>query len=169
MTATLTRNFVYTDHASTTSSSALTDIWYNSADRRMVVKIKDSDILAGYDDVPLEVYQAFAAQNEGFWGSVGSYWNNFIKPVFPGFSTGDIEGFVFVDDEEAPVEYKGAEATEEEVAPVLWNIGFVDDEGFAADELYVYATSLNNAIEVASAVAAAAGWKNAELVAISKA
>lgn len=168
MTATLTSDFVYTDEVSP-DSKAIHRMFYNSVNQRLVVETW-TGVLAGYEHVPADVWTAFKNSD-----SKGQYWNFWIKPNFKGFDTGGIAYFKEISGPPDPVSGNviadsPVEVNEEEdVDSSLWSVSFVDDEGYAADELYVYAESLTNAIQAAENVAFLAGWKNARVVAVSEA
>lgn len=174
MTATLTRDFAYTDYVRTQNSSVISDLYYNADDQTLVVFLH-SGVSAGYSNVSTDVFKAFAAQNNDQWGSVGAYWNKWLKghsEMFPGFDTNNIERFVsvndVVDDEEEDVTFNGVSSTDEEVVPVVWYVGIDDEESISPDDLTLYAVSLSDAVEKALAIADLAGWKKAEVISVAK-
>lgn len=171
MTATLTRDFFYTDHEKVTNSTVISDLYYNSNDQSLVV-VLHSGVKAGYQNVPGDVYRNFAAENTGFYGSVGAYWNSWIKTYFQGLDTSGVENFVDLNaetTEEEDVIFNGvseAETTPDVVndEQALWTVGFVEDG--MTNELSVYAESLTDAVSKVDRIAVIAGWQNVRIVSV---
>lgn len=92
-------NFEYTDYLETPASSAIASLYYNEDEEALVVETHNG-ALAGYEDVPSDVFAAMVTeyQSRNYGGSLGAYWNSWVKPNFSGFSTVDIDGFRSMDE-----------------------------------------------------------------------
>ena len=98
--------FDYTDYNYFDGSSALSQAWYNSGTRTLVVEFVNGG-LAGYSDVNEYTWKALINA-----ASAGSYYAYNIKNIFPGFSTPDALTFeYFGDDSPEPVVAKDTPPT----------------------------------------------------------
>lgn len=77
------------------TSSVIDEVFYSEPNKLLFVTLYNGT-LAGYDGVPLEVYNALNGLNTNRLNgdsnaSVGRYWNTFVKNHYDGFSTADVE------------------------------------------------------------------------------
>lgn len=161
MTATLTRDFVYTDHFAARNSSVIDDVYYNSDSQRLVVRLL-SGSAAGYERVPADVFNGFKNENDSWSGSVGSYWNSWIKPNFTGFSTGEIENYVSAEAaaEEEDVTFVGVSS---DLSP--WYVGYTVDGG--EWDILVNATDLRDAVDRVEKMAVIANWNGLSVTSVT--
>lgn len=87
---------VYTRAFDTDDSSSVIDcVYYSEPEKLLFVELVNG-VLAGYKDVPLNVFTALDTINTNRLNgdlneSVGRYWNLWIKPNFSGYDTSDID------------------------------------------------------------------------------
>jgi hypothetical protein len=160
-------NIVYTHHMQTPKSSVIADIYYVDTSEEMFV-VLNSGVIAGYVNVPFNVYQNFAAQ-ESLGGSVGKYWNEWIKPYFNGQSTDHIDDFVSVNDAThawQPVEdiSKAEEVKLPEADTSLKQYVFNFEDG---DCFGVYSDNFDDAQERLNKIAELAQWPDTTVVSVT--
>lgn len=164
MTATLTGNFIYTDAHNVEGSGVIDSLYYNEEQERLVVEGL-SGFLAGYEGVPKDVYLALVNEAKAATGSVGHYWNTWIKPLFKGFDTGWINDLVPADDDDEAFSFTNVTGPEEVAVPEAelqqWVVTALT-EGSELD-LYIKASNLADLGSKFDQIALIAGWDNAVL------
>lgn len=100
MTDTATR-VVYDRSFVTENSGVIDSVYYASGDKELYVLLHTGAV-CGYSDVPKEIFSSLKLTEESS-GSVGSYWNRFVKDHFPGINT---EGVELLSEEEAADEHR---------------------------------------------------------------
>jgi len=98
------------------TSSVIDSVYYNSETQELYVQLlredwRGSPIIAGYEGVQPSVYENFEFENKH--GSVGAYWNRFVKPYFKGLDSAGVELEPTVDAE--AVNFNGVSATNVDV------------------------------------------------------
>ncbi len=82
----MSNTVLYTYHKKT-DSTAISDVWYNAANRELFIKFRGSGTIAGYKDVsPIAVDRLVMA------GSIGRHYSQYIKNgEYDGINTQDLE------------------------------------------------------------------------------
>jgi len=178
--------FEYTHHKETPDSSVISDLYYNANTEELVV-VLHGGTNAGYDGVSLIVYLAmithYDAREEG--GSVGAYWNTGVKPLFDGFDTSWIEGFVDANGEDegpsdweqevlnaqAPVNLDSVAINQTIVIPTAeYSIGFAFETASTTYEidLPVFAVDPDDALSRFNRIAGLAGYEKVKVKSVTR-
>jgi hypothetical protein len=173
-------DIVYTHFFSTNgTSSVIEEVFYSEPDELLFVQLV-SGVVAGYEDVPLNVFTALKVLNNNRLqgdtdSSVGRYWNSWIKPIFRGFNTSDVSLFS-VEEYEKLNAISSPVADNTKSAPVEANYLYYPpfeeldqygvilvDTGSDSDDqitLSVKATSLDDAVKRFNEAKAILGWND---------
>jgi hypothetical protein len=144
-------------HPDSTVIETLYWVDYGDGSADLYVRLRNGT-LCGYSNVPLGVWHSFkllAAEN----GSVGSYWNRFVKEHFAGLPTSDVT--LLSADEMAAVDRitTAGDEPENELEQFPFAISFQRD--FTEDDESIFslmATSVEDAVNKFNEVAKIAGW-----------
>lgn len=180
---------VYDREFDTEGTSTVIDrVYYSTKDKLLFVQLHRTDwhgdpILAGYQDVPADVFTALETTNQNRIkgdqnASVGSYWNLWIKPYFTGYDTSEVE-LVSAEEEAKNAPVFGSRiltgsgvVVASTLAPVQPNkteftINFVDDQNESCS-LTLFAADVNDALLRFNGIAETAQWDTVEITSVTQ-
>ena len=166
----------YTHYYEAEDSSVIDQVWYNANDEKMVVGLLNGT-LCGYQGVPLPVYEAFTKQEE-LGGSIGSYWNNFIKKGLAGFDTAGLEDedfFADVDTEEVDEPYVDQDPVasnddDTDLAQLTYEVTFTFENETTefSGSLFVFADNQDSALDKFGEAADLLGYTTVDVKSITQ-
>lgn len=182
---------VYTHSFDTEYTSSVIDEVYYSEPHKLLFVSLVNGTLAGYDGVPLDVFNAMNALNTNRLNgdtnaSVGRYWNVFVKNHHDGFSTADVElvsseevapqeSFSFFNDPQVYTITDVGEVAGTDVAilPVdppkaLSRFGITFESGDQEVSLNVIAEDIDDAVDRFTRAAEILGWDDTPVLAATK-
>lgn len=92
----MTKVFCDKDFNTESTSSVIDHVYYSTDEKKLFVELV-SGVLAGYENVPVDIYTAMETINQNRVSgadsnaSVGRYWNQWIKPYLNGIDTYGVE------------------------------------------------------------------------------